>query len=65
MFVVNVTVCLREQVAVDAESNNEAIDKVMREYLNDELLPSSDKYMNVSFEIEEDKNDSRKRYHQM
>ena len=54
MFVIKVMVTLLDEIMVEADNNNDAIDKVMKKYLNDELLPSSDKYMNVSFEIEEE-----------
>ena len=53
MFVVKVRVTLLDEVTVNADNNNDAIDKVIKKYLKDELLPSSDKYMNISFEIEE------------
>lgn len=51
MFVVKVTETLLDEVRVEASNPYEAINKAVRKFLAGELLPTSERYMNVNFEV--------------
>ena len=51
MFVVKVTETLLDETVVEAANPHEAINKAVKKYLAGELLPTSERYMNVNFEV--------------
>ena len=40
-----------DEIEVEAANPNEAINKAVKKFLSGELLPTSERYMNVNFEV--------------
>jgi len=51
MYIVKVTETLLDEVTIDAVNPDEAINKAVNKFLAGELLPTSERYMNVNFEV--------------
>jgi len=57
-YAVKVKETLMDELMVEAANPNEAINKAVRKFLDGAMLPTSEKYIDVRFYVEEDKNDN-------
>ena len=53
-FSVKVKETLMDELMIEAANPNEAINKAVRKFLDGALLPTSEKYIDVRFSIEEE-----------
>ena len=55
IYTVKIKETLMDELEVEAANPNEAINKAVKIYLDGMLLPTSEKYIDVKFSIEEDR----------
>ena len=53
-FSVKVKETLMDELMIEAANPNEAINKAVRKFLDGALLPTSEKYIDVRFSVEEE-----------
>ena len=53
-YAVKVKETLMDELMIEAANPNEAINKAVRKFLDGALLPTSEKYIDVKFSVEEE-----------
>lgn len=54
IYAVKVKETLMDELMIEAANPNEAINKAVRKFLDGALLPTSEKYIDVRFSVEEE-----------